>query len=35
VGLDPQVSLAECDEGDDVLNPIRVQVLQLDALVVQ
>jgi hypothetical protein len=35
VGLDPEESLAQRDEGSDVLNPVRVQVLQLDAVVVQ
>jgi hypothetical protein len=35
VQLDPQESLAQRDEGSDVLNPVRVQVLQLDAIVVQ
>jgi hypothetical protein len=34
VGLNPQVSLAQCDEGGDVLNPVRVHVLQLDVVVV-
>ena len=35
VGLDPQVPLAHHDEGCDVLDPIRVQVLQLNLIVVQ
>ena len=35
VGLDPQVPLAHRDEGHDVLDPIGVQVLQLDLIVVQ
>jgi hypothetical protein len=35
VGLDPKISLAQGDEGRNVQNPIRIQVLQLDLLVVQ
>ena len=35
VGLDPQVPLAHHDEGCDVLDPVGVQVLQLDLIVVQ
>ena len=35
VGLDPQVPLAHRDEGHDVLDPVGVQVLQLDLIVVQ
>jgi len=35
VGLDPQVPLAHRDEGHDVLDPIGVQVLQLDLIMVQ
>ena len=34
VGLDPQVPLAHRDEGRDVLDPVGVQVLQLDLIVV-
>ena len=35
VGLDPQVPLTHHNEGRNVLDPIRVQVLQLDLIVVQ
>ena len=35
VGLDPQVPLAHRDEDRDVLDPIGVQVLQLDLIMVQ
>ena len=35
VGLDTQVPLAHCYEGRDVLDPVGVQVLQLDLIVVQ
>ena len=35
VGLDSQVPLAQRDEGHDVLDPIWVQVLQLDLVVLQ
>ena len=35
VGLDPQVPLINRDEGRDVLDPVGVQVLQLDLIVVQ
>jgi hypothetical protein len=33
--LDPQVTFTERDEGHDVLNPIRIKVLQLDLVVVE
>jgi hypothetical protein len=35
VGFNPQIPFAQRDEGHDVLDPIRVQVLQLDPVVVQ
>ena len=35
VGLDPQVPLTHRDNSRDVLDPIRVQVLQLDLIMVQ
>jgi hypothetical protein len=35
VGFDPQVSLAQHDESHDVLDPVRVEVLQLDQVVVK
>jgi len=35
VRLDPQVPLAHHDEGSDVLDPVGVEVLQLDPVVVQ
>ena len=34
LGLDPQVPLAHHDEGHDVLDPVGVQVLQLDLIMV-
>ena len=35
VGLDPKVPLAHHDEGHNVLDPVRIEVLQLDLVVVQ
>jgi hypothetical protein len=35
VGIDPQVALAQRDEGRDVLDPIGIKVLQLDLVVIQ
>jgi hypothetical protein len=33
--LDPQQSLAQCNEGRDLLDPIRIEVLQLYLVVVE
>jgi hypothetical protein len=35
VGFDPQESLAQHDEGHDLLDPIWVEVLQLDLVVME
>jgi hypothetical protein len=35
VGLDPQVPLTKRDEGRDMLNPIGIQMLWLDPIVVK
>lgn len=35
MGLDPQVSLTEGDEGRDVLDPIRIEVLQLHLVMIE
>ena len=35
MGFDPQVSLTQRDEGHGVLDPIEVQMLQLNLVVVQ
>ena len=35
MGLDTQISLAQRDEVHDVLDPIGIQVLQLDLVMVQ
>jgi hypothetical protein len=35
VGLNPQIPFAQHDEGCDVLDPVGIQVLQLDLVVVQ
>jgi hypothetical protein len=35
VGLNPQIPLAQRDKGHDVLNPVGVQVLQLDLVIMQ
>ena len=35
VGLNPQIPLVHRDEGRDVLDPVGLQVLQIDLIVVQ
>ena len=35
MGLNPQIPLAQRNEGRDVLNPIGIQMLQLKPIVVQ
>jgi hypothetical protein len=35
MGLDPQITFTQCDEDGDVLNPIGIQVMQLDLIVME
>jgi hypothetical protein len=35
MGLDPQITFTQCDEDGDVLNHIRIQVMQLDLVVME
>jgi hypothetical protein len=35
VGFDPPVSLAQLDEGRDMLNPVQVEMLQLDLVLMK